>query len=221
MNNTPDVIQTKQNSQPQVLGTNSEKEEKSPFSKPEQQLQEGFNLMPSMTDEEKTVEKTKSTANIGSVLSLIALLFISLMIVGFNIISKQQLNYQSDQLRKLENSVNQNIEILIANESIVERVVLFEEVRRNAFSHKKILEFLSQMGVKIGGIEIKSVVIAENLAFSCSGEAVNLEQVSKFWYLLGVDENIESINLSSVSKIENGVRFGFEGKLNGKNFYNK
>ncbi|PKN02967.1 hypothetical protein CVU76_02995 [Candidatus Dojkabacteria bacterium HGW-Dojkabacteria-1] len=188
---------------------------------PQPDISEGFNLIPSMSEEEKVVEKTKSRVSIGSVVSLIILVVVILVIVGFNIISRQILNVKKAELFRIENKITQQEDTLISNDEIVDRAVLYTNVRNGAFSHKEIIEFLSRMGTKIGDIQMRSVMISENLDFTYSGYSVSLEQVSKLWYLLGTDENIERINLQSVGKGDNRVTFSFEGKLNGKNFFNK
>jgi len=184
-------------------------------------LSEGFNLIPAMSKEEKIIEKTKSTVSIGSVVSLIVLVVISLLVVGFNILSKQILNSRTKQLYAAEARVNQQIDKLSANEDIVDRAVLYTQVKEGAFSHKEIIEFFTRMGTKIGDVSIKSVMISEQLQFTYTGNTSNLENLSKLWYILGIDENIESVNLESVSKANNRVNFSFGGQLDGKNFYNQ
>lgn len=184
-------------------------------------ISEGFNLIPSMSEEEVVAEKTKSRLSIGSVVSLIILVVVILVIVGFNIISKQVLNVKKAELFRIENRISQQEDILVSNDEIVDRAVLYTNVRNGAFSHKEIIEFLNRTGTKVGDIQMRSVMISENLDFTYSGYSVSLEQVSKLWYLLGTDENIERVNLQSVGKGDNRVTFSFEGKLNGKNFFNK
>ena len=53
-----------------------------------------------------------------------------------------------------------------------------------------------------------------------SGTGNNLEEVSKFWYLLTHDSKVETVNLESVGKSNDKVRFNFEGKLVFKDFAN-
>lgn len=184
-------------------------------------ISEGFNLIPEMSKEEKIVEKTKSTVSIGSVVSLIILVVISLLVVGFNILSKQILNTRSGQLSSAESRVRQQVDKLNANEEIISRAILYNKVKEGAFSHRGIIEFFSRMGTKIGDVQIRSVMISEELQFEYSGNTTNLETLSKLWYILGIDENIQEVNLASVSKNNNRVNFSFEGVLDGKNFYNQ
>lgn len=184
-------------------------------------ISEGFNLMPEISQEEKVVQKAKSTVNIGSVVSLIVLVCIILLVVGFNIISKQLLNSKKGDLYTAENNINQQIDNLVANEEIVDRAILYSNIKKGAFSYKEIVEFLNKISTKVGNIEVRSISISEDLEFSYSGYTSNLEQVSKLWYILGTNENIKHINLESVSKRENNVSFSFAGSLNNNFFTNK
>lgn len=186
----------------------------------ENQVSEGVNLIPSMTKEEKTHVKKKNTLNIGSVLSIIVLATIAIAIVGFNIISKAQLNTKKTSLARIEKSVNSKTDKIISNNAILSRVKLYEEVKKGSFSHKKIIEFLNEMAGKVSGISYRSITISEELDFEVSGKSPDLEQLSRLWYLLGINENIETINLGSVSKGDDGATFSFEGKLILENFKN-
>lgn len=186
----------------------------------ENQVSEGVNLIPSMTKEEKTHVKKKNTLNIGSVLSIIVLATIAIAIVGFNIISKAQLNTKKASLERIEKSVNSKTDKIISNNAILSRVKLYEEVKKGSFSHKKIIEFLNEMAGKVSGISYRSITISEELDFEVSGKSPDLEQLSRLWYLLGINENIETINLGSVSKGDDGATFSFEGKLILENFKN-
>lgn len=219
MNNEPTQIQSVQSPkvEPVTIQAKAPVQEPSSVS---QSLTEGFNLLPSMTKEEKVVAKTKSTVNLGSVVSLIVLVLIILGVVGFNIVSKQMLNGKKKELYALENIVNQQSDKIIANDEIVDRAILYSNIKKGAFSHKEIIEFLSGVCQKVGDIQIRSVMISENLEFTFVGYTTTLEKVSKLWYILGIDENIETINLKSVGKSSGSTTFTFEGKLNIKNFSN-
>ncbi len=186
----------------------------------ENQVEQGVNLIPSMTKEEKIHVRKKNTLNIGSLLSIIVLSTIAISIVGFNIISKAQLNAKKSALARIEKSVDSKIDKIISNNAILSRVKLYEEVKKGGFSHKKIIEFLNEMAGKVSGISYRSITISEELDFEVSGKSPDLEQLSRLWYLLGINENIETINLGSVSKGADGATFSFEGKLILDNFKN-
>jgi hypothetical protein len=73
---------------------------------------------------------------------------------------------------------------------------------------------------RAGNIKIKSFDLGDNLSFETSGSTTELSVVARLWYLLGIDDNIETINLNSVGKSEDGVSFTFEGQLNADKFIN-
>ena len=175
---------------------------------------EGFNLIPAMTEEEKVTIKKKNTLNISSILSIITLASIAIGVVGFNIISKAQLNSRKSSLARIENTVNSKMDKIIANNAILDRATLYLKVKKDGFSHKKMIEFLTQIATEVGGISFSSIDISESLDFEVSGKGPSLEIIARLWYLLGVHENIDSINLNSVSKGEENVTFSFEGKFN-------
>ena len=179
---------------------------------------EGVNLIPSRTKEEEIQVKKKTTLSVGSLLAIIILALVSIGIVGFNIITKNQLSDKKKELANMENIVNQKADKIIANNVILDRINLYKDVKANSFSHKKVITFLREMAGKIQGITYDSMEISEDLSFKISGDAPNLEQLSRMWYLLGVNENIETIKLESFSKTETGATFSFEGKLVLDNF---
>lgn len=179
---------------------------------------EGVNLIPSLTKEEVIQVKTKNTLSIGSLLAIIILALVSIAIVGFNIITKSQLEAKQEDLKNIENIVNQKVDKMIANDIILDRINLYKDVKANSFSHKEVITFIRDMAGKVQGVTYDSIEISEDLSFKISGDASNLEQLSRMWYLLGINENIETIKLKSFSKTATGASFSFDGKLILDNF---
>ncbi|HNW23347.1 MAG TPA: hypothetical protein PKH06_01130 [Candidatus Dojkabacteria bacterium] len=221
MNNTENTQQNidtvNKNKQPvnqSVQGSPTPQQGKPTLAEPlGNQVEEGVNLIPSLTKEEKVHVKKKNTLNIGSLLSIIVLSTIALGIVGFNITSKMQLNSSKSNLSRIEKSVNTQIDKIESNNIILTRIDLYQTVKKNSFSHKEIIEFLNEVSGKVSGISYRSISISEDLTFELSGNSPDLEQISRLWYLFGINESIENINLESVAKNENGATFSFEGKL--------
>jgi len=182
---------------------------------------EGVNLIPTLTKEQKTHVKRKNTLNIGSILSIIALASVAIAIVGFNIVSNSQLNSKQSSLKKVERSVKGKMDKMISNNIILDRVMLYKKVKENSFSHKAIIEYFMEMAGKVSGITYDSIEISESLDFELSGKGPDLEQVARLWYLIGVNENIESVLLTGVSKSAEGSTFSIEGKLILENFKNE
>lgn len=203
------------NTQPPVQGSPTLAE---PIAVQIKEGKEGVNLIPSRTKEEEVQVKKKTTLSIGSLLAIIILALVSIGIVGFNIITKNQLSDKKKELTNIENIVNQKADKIVANNVILDRINLYKDVKANSFSHKKVITFLREMAGKIQGITYDSIEISEDLSFKISGDAPNLEQLSRMWYLLGVNENIETIKLKSFSKTETGATFSFDGKLVLDNF---
>lgn len=190
-----------------------------PLSQPiEGSINEGINLIPKMTTEQVKIETKKSTFNIGSALSVIGVVVLSMGVVGFNIISKTQLNKQKEELYKYENVLSQKEDTIIANNAIVDRFVMYNNIEKGRFSHKDIVDFLMGIMKKAGNLTLRNITISDSLQLEFAGDANNFEEVSKLWYLLGVNENIETVNLESVGKSENGSRFNFTAKLLNKGF---
>lgn len=180
----------------------------------------GINLIPKPSTEQIVVEKKKATLNIGSVLSLLALLIITIVIIGFNIISKIRLNTYKENLALKTAEVEQYTQKIIDNEEILNRIMLYKYIEKSAYSPRKVFEYIYNIASKIGSIEITNFEFGTELSFKFSGKTTDLERVSKLWYLLSVDEKVESIVLDSVSKSEDGVRFEFVGDLIFESFVN-
>lgn len=185
------------------------------------QVAEGVNLIPSLTKEQKTQVKKKNTLNIGSILSIIVFVTISIGIVGFNIVTKSQLSSKQNSLKRIENTVKSKVDKITSNNVILKRIKLYQEVDENSFSHKEIIEFFLEISKRVAGITYDSIEISENLSFNVSGKGPDLEQLARLWYILGVNENIESVMLEGFSKTEQGANFSFEGVLILDNFKNE
>jgi hypothetical protein len=181
---------------------------------------EGINLIPKKSKEEIVKEKRKFSLSVGSMVSLLALVLLSLGVVLFNIISKNQLNQAKEKLYNREIELEQYTDKIIANEEILDRIDLYRRLQEGVFSPKEILQYFMSVVDRAGNIKIKSFDLGDNLSFETSGSTTELSVVARLWYLLGIDDNIETINLNSVGKSEDGVSFTFEGQLNADKFIN-
>lgn len=182
---------------------------------------EGVNLIPKKSQAEITKEKKKFSVSISSLVSLSILVILSLAIVLFNIISKQQLNVANETLYSKELKMENYSEQIVSNSEILDRIDLYKHLQRNVFSPKEILEYVMAIVNESGNITIRSFDLSNSLGFEMNGSTSSLEVVSKLWYMLGIDENIENINLESVGKSEQGANFSFEGQLNADYFISK
>lgn len=173
----------------------------------------GINLIPNLSKEEVVHETKKKKLNMGAVISLMILVFVSILIVGFNIISKIQLNSEKEKLYNYEQRLGSVSYKITGNNEIRERISLYKDIQKDAFSPRTVIEYINSIAAKSGTISVSSFEFGSQLTFDLDGDAYTLEEVSKFWYLLSNDSKVESITLRSIGKTENGVRFSFQGKL--------
>jgi len=194
------------------------KKQESPVEKinpstPPVQENTGINLIPNLSKEEVIKETKKKTLNMGAVISLMALVVVSILVVGFNIISKIQLNSEKEKLYNYEQRLSSVSYKITGNNEIRERILLYKDIQKDAFSPRTVIEYINSIASKSGSIKLDSFDFGNQLSFDIDGEAYSYEEVSKFWYLLSNDSKVESVELKSVGKTDTGVRFTFEGKL--------
>jgi hypothetical protein len=178
----------------------------------------GINLIPKKSKAEVKKEKKKFSFSLSSIASLIVLVVLSLGVVFFNIISKQQLQAAKQTLYEKEAYLESYTDKFVSNDEILERIDLYRAVQRAVFSPREVVEYIITIVDRERGINITSFNMTDGLDFEMSGGATELESVAKIWYLLGVDPNIINVNLASVGKGEKGVSFSFEGTLNEDKF---
>lgn len=183
-------------------------------------LDEGLNLIPVPTKEEVEKEEKKAVLNVGSAFSLLTLVLVSVFVISFNIMSKTELNKNKEALYEYETKMKRMSQEIIDNEEIMDRIFLYKNIQEKTFSPKEVIKYIEDIADKSGGIYIRTYEIQDNLAFEFTGQSQDLEKVSKFWYLLCNDSSISTVNLSSVSKGENGATFAFDGQFIYEDFVN-
>jgi hypothetical protein len=179
---------------------------------------EGVNLIPKKSKAEITKEKKKFSFSVSSMVSLLLLIVLSLGVVFFNIFFKQRLSSAKEQLHKRESEIEAYTDKMVSNEEILDRIDLYKYLQRGVFSPKEILEYIMSIVTQSGSITIRSFDLSNTLSFEMDGSTTDLAVVAKLWYLLGIDDNIETINLESVGKTSEGVNFSFAGQLVTSNF---
>lgn len=170
-----------------------------------------INLIPTMTKEEVLVVETKSKLNVGAAISLFILILLTLGIVGFNIFSKISLNNKKTLLNNTETELKLRDNLISSNDEILRRISLFKKVEATTYSSKEIIQYFQT--ISNGVAVIDNYEITNGTMFEISGSSADLKEVSKFWYLLGNDKYIESVNLKTVIKDVGSARFTFEGTL--------
>jgi hypothetical protein len=143
---------------------------------------------------------------------------LSLGVVFYNIISKQQLSSAKQRQNNLENELQSYSDKYISHQEITERIELYKGVKSAVYSPREVVEYVMEIVERQSNIEVKSFNIDDSLKFEMSGGTDDLESVAKLWYMLGIDQYILNINLSGVSKTETGANFSFEGELDRDKF---
>ncbi len=193
-----------------------EKPEVKPLQKEEPNIppvETSINLIPTLTKEEVIVEQKKKKLNVGSIVSLLILVVISIFIVGFNIISKIQVNNEKKVLSAYESKLQNSIQKIISSNEVVDRVLLYKDIEGKTYSPKGAIEYINKIASKSGNAQITKFTFGNDLSFTIEGTASNLENVSKFWYLLGNDPEVKEVNLKSVGNTSNRSTFAFNGKM--------
>lgn len=175
--------------------------------------EQGINLIPTLSKEEVAVVEKKKKLNIGSIVSLLILVVVSILIVGFNIVSKMVLNTEKNKLANYEAQVNKVTQKIISSNEISERIDLYQDILGEAYSPKEVVDYINTLAARSGSATVNKFSITGDLTFSIEGEANDLEDISKFWYILSSDPKVESVTLQSVGNNVNSIRFSFKGKF--------
>jgi hypothetical protein len=180
----------------------------------------GINLIPTMSKEEIKDEDKKKKINTSALISLSVLFSVSILVIGFNIISKIQLNSEKDKLYAHETRMEAYSQVIIDNNEILHRVSLYRDIQDGRFSTKEVIDYLNKIAEKSGSSVLTEFAFSGGTNFRFTGEALDLEDVAKLWYLLSNDSKMKDIELKNVTKGEMDVRFEFSGVLVKEEFVN-
>lgn len=173
----------------------------------------GINLIPTLTKSQVVAEERKKKLNVGSIVSLLILVVVSILIVGFNIISQIQLNNEKKVLADYENQMQEYKQKMISSNEIVDRVFLYQDIEGKTYSPKGVIEYINGITAKSGNASITKFTLGNDLSFTITGTANDLENVSKLWYLLSNDANVSTVDLKSVSSTSTRTSFTFTGTM--------
>lgn len=180
----------------------------------------GINLIPPTSHEQVKVEEKKTKVNLGAVLAIFLFVLLSLGIVGYNVVTKLNLNAEKDKLYNtktgLEPKANGYIDLITKNNLINQRIRLFEQVQDQTISYKTVLAYWQDVSKSLG--TINSVKLSSGLVFKVHGSAASYTEVAKLWHFLSIDTRVINVNLKGVSVTGDGVDFEFDGKLNFDSF---
>lgn len=180
--------------------------------------EKSINLIPTLSKEEVVVAEKKKKLNVGSIMSLLILVIVSILIFGFNIVSRLALNKEKEDLKTYEVRITQMAQKMISSNEITGRIQLYNRVLGETYSSKSVVDYINAIATKSGTAVVGKFSLGQDLAFTIEGNASDLENVSKFWYLLSNDPKMETITLQTVGNGEDNARFMFKGKLVLKEF---
>jgi hypothetical protein len=221
-NKTKDQIEKESSNTPKEVDVKKEKKKESSSKKGDAEetvikkkiLEEkSVNLIPVMSREEVKKEDKKSKTNKASLISLLIFFSISIAVVGFNIISQIQLNHNKEKLLEQENRMLTYNQLIIDNNQILQRVFMYKDVQRGRYSTTEVVDYIQNILSKSGGATFSSFGFLGRTGIDFSGQARDLEEVAKLWYLLTKDEKINSVVLKSLSKGSTSVNYSFEANL--------
>jgi len=172
---------------------------------------EGMNLIPPKAKEEIALEEKKGKFNIGAALSILGLVVISIGIVAYNIIQKNQLNNLLDQKTVLEKQVKAYDDLLYKNAKLNRRIQLFSYNQNQSVSYKEVFDYWQKVSTNLG--TINEIELGDDMTFMVSGEADSLTDVAKLWHFLSIDERVVNVNLEGFGKSDTGATFSFTGTL--------
>jgi len=178
----------------------------------------GINLIPTMTEVEIKAEDKKKRVNLGSLISLSLLFSVTILVTGFNIVSRMQLDSQKRRLKEVEKRIMEYSYVTSGNTEILERIFLFKDVEDGRISTRILIEELRGVANTSGNNVIDTFAFQGGESFEISGKAASLEDVAKFWYLMDNHQKFNDVQLRSFSGTGDRANYSFTGKINLEEF---
>jgi len=179
---------------------------------------ESINLVPILSKSEIVQEKKKVKLNIGSILSIIIFLTITIVIVLFSTISKIQVQNAQEELNNQEEEVKQFSSVILSNEEILKRIYLYQDISSNQYSARKIFEYFTKIASNLDGVELDKFNFQSVKSVSFEGRCPSFEHLAKFWYLLSEDDVVDRVSLEQFNKAGSVIRFVFKITMKEGNF---
>ncbi len=179
----------------------------------------GINLLPTKTEQEIVIEKKTISINMYAAGAIVILLIITIAVYGYNLVTKLTLNSEKRQLAEMEEELKSYSQIIEANNDILARFDLYNDIQLSTFSPKEVLNYWKDLFTGYGNLN--SLELANGLDFTVEGDTKSLRDVAFLWHLLTVNEKVSETNLENFSKGDEDARFSFEGKLDDEYFINK
>lgn len=179
-------------------------------------MEEGINLIPGLSKTEKALIQKRQKTSFSGLSFLIGLAVITLIVFAVNIYSTIALNSARRQNDELESQILSKSTVVNNNNRILDRLTLLGDTQSNTYSPKDVFNFWKDTFESYG--DITSFEINNDLEFELEGTAPNIEDATKLWHLLSIDERIADVVLTNISNSQDSgnsyVFISFEGQLN-------
>src|SRR5690606_5622931 len=101
----------------------------------------GINLIPPLTESEVRTENRKFTINLSAAYTLLFLVVLSILVVGFNAYQRLSLNAEKEKLFEVERQVNLRTDLMGYNDEIVRRIKLYQSIEETSYSTKEVVDY--------------------------------------------------------------------------------
>jgi hypothetical protein len=171
----------------------------------------GINLVPKATEQEIVLEGTKSTFNLSGALAILIFVVISMVIFGYNVVTKIELNNAKLDVSKAETAMQEKSDLVVMNEEMLKRIRIFNTVQTNAVSYKDVFDYWQLVSNTTSSLE--NIKLSSALNFTVNGTADSVSDVAKMWHLLSTDKRVINVNLKSMGAGTGSISYEFEGTL--------
>jgi hypothetical protein len=193
--------------------SDDKKEGQSPRGSDSQQLKrQSINLIPGPTEEEIVVEETKTKRSLSGFLFIAFVVFLAVVVLGFNLWTKIQLNNVQQELVDTENEISLKQLEEIQQKNLNNKLDAYKAVKDQDFNSDSVLMYLLE--VTEGLSDVKTLYLDNTMKFEIRGTATSYTNVARLWHDMSREEDyFESISLDRVSRAsESGsVQFVFSG----------
>lgn len=173
-----------------------------------------INLIPGPTEEEIVVEVTKTKRSLSGFIFIAFIVFVAVVVLGFNLYSKIRLNNVQQRLAETENQIatKQLEELQLKN--LNNKLDAYAAVKGQDYNSNNVLEYLLQVAEGLG--EVKTLYLDNTLMFELKGTASSYTNVARLWHDMAREEEyFENISLNRVNRTSDtgDVQFIFSGYL--------
>lgn len=173
----------------------------------------GLNLVPQQSRKDLLRAKKVYSWNAWFAGVLMIVVMLSVAVLVADLLVSNEYTSKSLLAQSIEGTItaSPSIDKLKGNSLLNERLGIFGTYEGQAFSQKKVIDYLSADIKKYG--KYSSMEINDAMAFKVVGECPSVDTFSKMWHYLSNDENLTSVHMQNVSKVGNTMDFTLEGSM--------